>query len=221
MIEKDRIYDFNGERRLALDVLKQLYELLPSLHYSYSPPILLILTGSWGIEATTEVKIDKHNDIDMQLFFPEGINHSKLLKLILRDYKLQKNQKLFKLIPQKQNFPLVEISLYQYTSVVGNNIYVNNSQIPIPVCNGTLEGEVHVRAKKLEYQIATWIIRLFGQPLKPRREALPRDFEYLKIMLSRPYDKEELLKYLSTHHQFNRGASPEEVLLLAKNYYSL
>lgn len=203
-------------RNTSLMIIRRIYE-----QFSYNPKIFPVLTGSWGIEAVSGEILTDHQDIDINIFYPVGLSTDEISKKIIyslnNDYQIdQQGEVKINLTPyRKLALPILEFSLIPYDSVDQDNLLVRingkSIQIPLTSCElRTADGNIiQVKTKSLEYQIATWAIRIFGQPLNPKRMVLNRDIEHLKVLMSHNYDEEKLFFWIRNHPQFD--ASEEDL----------
>ncbi|MCX7881008.1 MAG: hypothetical protein N2482_00630 [Patescibacteria group bacterium] len=149
----------------------------------------------------------------MNIFFPKDQGEITLPSLDGYSITLRENSAI--LFPKKQlpGFLNIEISFYRYKDIViGDSgdiiVFYNNGniiyQFPIITCEiNSSSGIIRVLTKSLEYQIATWLIRIFGNPTNPKRSVLPRDIEHLRTLISLPYNIDKVQQYIRTHPQFD------------------
>lgn len=198
-----------NKRNTSLMIIRRIYE-----QFSSNPKIFPVLTGSWGIEAVSGEILTDHQDIDINVFYPVGLSTDEILKIIYslnNDYQIdQQGEVKINLRPyRKLALPILEFSLIPYDSVDQDNLSVRingkSIQMPLTSCGlKTVERNIiQVKAKSLEYQIATWAIRIFGQPLNPKRMVLDRDIEHLGVLMSHGYDEEKLFFWIKNHPQFD------------------
>lgn len=181
------VHEFDEFRTQQFQLIKEAYEILGNKENCF-----LVLTGSWGIEAITGKTIP-HNDVDMKFYNP-GLIGQHFLPL---SHEGQ--------LEIENIFPIKII--HQVEDVITISVFNGGREFNIPLCKRELKNgseEIEVFAKKLEYQIATWAIRIFGKPKKPKRQVVERDFFSLVTLISTPYLEEDVLKWIKENPQFDQ-----------------
>jgi len=188
------------------------------------PGSTFILTGSYGIEAVTGISIFFHNDIDTNVFVPNlpcGLEKIKSLLDKTPQFSLLKatderleyqtgsrnrrvEMKLMEIVGERKE-------MNEVVFIVRNGEGVFEVPITIGVIMDTLDNRYKFRVKTLDFQVATWALRVSGMATSPQREVRVSDLENFKVLLAGHYNIERVYRFIQNHPQ-NRNRFPGNVI---------
>lgn len=177
-------------------MVETIYNLLKEIS---NDSIIVVITGSWGIQFVAGKKLASHNDIDAQIFYPEN-------PPLLRD-------KFFSLVELTYHKLIQREVINDREMVIKYTIADEEIEVPIVRRRINCDNfEFDVWVKSLEYQIATWAIRISGLAQRAKRELELRDLIHFSLLVENQFDRTKVLDLIREHYQTPKDVSPEFIL---------
>ncbi len=196
------------------------------------PPLgrFFVVTGSHAVQLLTGEEL-YHNDLDANMFVRSGMaldQVERLISLVNQDsstsftlLKKTDDRLEYDVVslendrPRRVELQIISIDRWTrrelkdyYDLVVGINS--SGREVIVPITAVSKSGFIF-RVKTLPYLIATWVIRLSGLALNPKRAIRDSDIEHIRLLLEQGYSYDEVVAAMRCHPQMPSNYSEEEI----------
>jgi len=218
----ERVLSYEESRYLTdLQILARAHELIdnPSLGHFF------VVTGSHAVQLLTGERLD-HNDLDANVFVGSGEALEQVAALMASvdgfilwkrtDDRLEYDVSgVGSGCPRRVELQFVGVDNFVVRDglgscrfVVGTNSKGKEAIIPTTIVS---VNDFTFRVKTLPYLIATWVIRVSGLALNPKRAVRASDIEHLGLLLRQDYSYDEVMLAMEHHPQMPKDHSEKEI----------